>query len=148
MHEDSSRGTMISKTDPQYWLRFSEEDAKRQLAELKCPMWIIFGGRSHVMENKHAALLCAQATHLSDEQKNSAALPHGSHFLVPDHAQELLPLFVQAAERVEAENARHANSPRRPESLNIRPLPQFATLEEAKRALGPRKIPTKEMIEV
>ena len=30
--------------------------------------------------------------------------------------------------------------------LDIRPLPQYETIEEAKKALGPRKIPSREVI--
>jgi hypothetical protein len=36
---------------------------------------------------------------------------------------------------------------RTPANLGLRPLPQYTTLEEAAKALGPRRIPTKEAIE-
>ena len=36
---------------------------------------------------------------------------------------------------------------RRPEELGLRPLPQFRSLEEATRALGPRRIPSAAEVE-
>ncbi|KAK3289011.1 hypothetical protein CYMTET_3538 [Cymbomonas tetramitiformis] len=36
---------------------------------------------------------------------------------------------------------------RKPEMLGIRPLPQYPTLDDAIKALAPRKIPTAQMIE-
>lgn len=47
------------------------------------------------------------------------------------------------------ESSREASNKnsRRPEVLGIRPLPEYASLEEAKKALGPRSIPTAEAID-
>jgi len=36
---------------------------------------------------------------------------------------------------------------RTPANLGLRPLPQYETLEEARKALGPRAVPTKKDIE-
>lgn len=74
-------------------------------------------------------------------------LEGAGHFLLEDSPLELRDAILAccAAWRAEALPAgltASERAARTPEALGLRSLPHFATLEEAKRALGPRKVPT------
>ena len=72
------------------------------------------------------------------------AVSGGGHWLVSDNSRELGKHITEFLEgcAVNSFEIQGSTDQRRPEILNLKPLPEYATLEEAQRALGPRAIPT------
>jgi pimeloyl-ACP methyl ester carboxylesterase len=86
-------------------------------------------------------------------------VPGGNHWLVADHPVEVLGHLVKFLEgpAVNAfqvtcnNNSTTANNStavgRRPEVLGLRALPEYDSLEQAQKALGPRKIPNRAAVQ-
>jgi pimeloyl-ACP methyl ester carboxylesterase len=90
-------------------------------------------------------------------------IPGGNHWLVADHPVELLGQLVKFLEgpavnafQVTCNNSSSSSNNnnniskvvgRRPEALGLRALPEYDSLEQAQKALGPRKIPDKAAVQ-
>ena len=55
-------------------------------------------------------------------------------------------MIIYALMRADADLLIENKEPRRPEMLGIRPLPQYATIEDALKALQPRAPPSAEVV--
>jgi len=76
-----------------------------------------------------------------------AQIEKSQGFSVADSPFEVYSEMKRALNEDESIFAVADKSARTAETLGLRPLPTFQTLEEAFKALGPRKIPTKEVVE-
>eukprot|EP00854_Cymbomonas_tetramitiformis_P008417 gene8417-10002_t len=76
-------------------------------------------------------------------------LVHGENSHVPTELYSAHGLLGRLCKKVSAGSAEafSVQEARKPEMLGIRPLPQYPTLDDAIKALAPRKIPTAQMIE-
>eukprot|EP00958_Prasinococcus_capsulatus_P002987 scaffold266_cov391-Prasinococcus_capsulatus_cf.AAC.39 len=118
-------------------------DVRRLCRQVDMDLLIVRGSQSHVVSETHAQTMATMAV----EARSTACIAvEGDHFLGPSSQEE----FSEALHDflAHAQEAFHVPSGelRRPEQLGIRPLPQYSTIEEAKKALGPRNIPSREAI--
>jgi hypothetical protein len=129
------------------------------LAAARCHIALLYGERSHVgaaalRSGDDAQGRCArEASALRDVAAGGAAasvellaLPAG-HYLLEDAPLALRDGLAASLARWAASGAMDAAGPRAPESLGLRPLQTFASIEEAARALCPRAVPTRDVVE-
>ncbi|PRW58774.1 alpha beta hydrolase [Chlorella sorokiniana] len=137
------------------------------LPALRCHLLLLHGGRGSWVEPADAAAMAEVAAQGSAASAAVAELPGAGHYLAADQPDALLRqvvkflegpairCFSRAALMGSANGAANGSSKgssgsadvRRPEVLDLKPLPQYASLEEAQKALGPRAIPTAAAIE-
>ncbi len=154
--------------DPKFFFNFDIDTLKRGISCLKAHLLVLHGERSSMVPPEDAATLkiLAKPTAAS---VTVVQIPQTGHCLVPDAPNDVYNALFQFLEgpAIRCFNIEQADSStsslggsggggsggeenkhcRRPEVLGIRPLPEYASLEEAKTALGPRTIPTAEAID-
>ena len=69
-------------------------------------------------------------------------IPDASHYVFEDQPATLRDYILHSLLISEPDMIVENNASRTPEFLNLKPLPKYATVEDAVRALKPRKIPT------
>ena len=74
-------------------------------------------------------------------------IPGASHFVLEDRPRELRDSILDALLAAEGAIAATDARARCPETLGIRPLAQFASMEEAMKQLAPRSLPTPQQVE-
>jgi pimeloyl-ACP methyl ester carboxylesterase len=137
------------RMDPQFFFDFDLAGLVAGVASLECPLLVAHGTRSAWAPAAHAAALARAAS--AAASVTVEALPRGGHHPATDGPQELV---QRVAAFLEGPAVRCFDAPpaggaggRRPEAMGLRPLPQYATVEEARRALGPRRVPTAAEVE-
>ena len=118
----------------------SDETLAASLGAIACPTLFLCSngaGASEKMDvlsclNKNAAL---------------ALVTKSSRFALSESPFEVYSALKKLFIREKGAFVDEARAQRTPESLGLRPLPEYGTLQEALRALGPRKIPTLAAIE-
>ena len=128
------------------------------LADAKCHVALLFGQRSHVgtaalrsaaglpdaaRPTRESAALLKHAR----QAASTALLPlPAGHFLLEDAPLALRDALAACLGRWAAAGALDAQGPRAPEMLGLRPLPQFESMNDARKALRPRAVPTRATI--
>ena len=129
------------------------------LAAAKCHVALLFGQRSHVgtaalrsaaglpdaaRPARESAALLEHARHAA----STALLPlPAGHYLLEDAPLALRDALLACLGRWAAAGALDAQGPRAPELLGLRPLPQFDTMDDARKALRPRAVLTRAKVE-
>lgn len=142
--EDVERGGCKTRMDPNWCFESKREERIHDFAAISCPLLLIRGEASKVCTDED----------LKSTQQVAAKAPlckirvikeHGDHLSVscPRKLSRILARWLQ-----DTEDFYHVSDPesRRPELLNIRPLPEYGSVEEAMEALRPRAVPTAQMI--
>ena len=148
---------------------------KRGLGSLKAHLLVVHGERSAMVPPEDASTLATLAKNTASSV-SVVQIPQTGHHLAQDAPNDVYTALVEFLEgpavtcfNIEEEGGgRSSNSggesknsqkntsdtttnknkdSRRPEVLGLRPLPEYTSLEEAKKALGPRSIPTAEAID-
>lgn len=159
--------------DSKFFFSFDIDAMRRGISCLKPHLLVVHGERSAMVTAEDAATLARLAARTAGSV-TIVQIPQTGHYVVQDAPNDVYNALVKFLEgpavrcfTIEAErvpnvgvggeggrggmtnagsiDANIKNS-RRPEVLGIRPLPEYASIEEAKKALGPRNIPTAEAI--
>lgn len=147
------------KLDPRFHCVHDGAPALRGwLAETRCHVALLFGTRSHegtaalrsAAGLPDAARPACESAALLQHARNAAStalmpLPAG-HFLLEDAPLALRDALVACLGRWAAAGALDAQGPRAPELLGLRSLPQFESMDDARKALRPRAVPTRAAI--
>jgi hypothetical protein len=148
------------KVDARFHCAHDAAALRGWLAQLRCHAALLFGTRSHAgavplrgsgspapdAAAREAAALAATLTGAA----STALLPlQAGHYLLEDAALPLRDALAACLARWAAAGALDAplGTPRTPETLGLRALPVFDSLEDAQRALRPRAVPTRAVIE-
>lgn len=148
------------KIDARFFAPHDGAAVRAWLRTMRCHAALLHGLRSHMGASElrstartptPSASSAAAALHDIISAGAAASvqlhpLPAG-HFLLEDAPLQLRDALVGCLTTWAALGALDADGPRTPESLGLRPLQQFASLEEAARALRPRDIPTRAVVE-
>lgn len=146
------------RTDPAFLFSFDPAAVLAGLPDLRCHLRLLHGGRGSWVEPADAAAMAALAAQGGAASASVAQLPSAGHWLAADQPEELLKQIVAFLEgpaircfsappagRVAGSSRSGSTSPdghgapavgaavRRPELLDLKPLPQYASLEEAKK---------------
>ena len=153
--DTASGGGVRFRIDPRWRCAGASADAHRRARELRVPALVLRGEHSHRVTGPAARALHAALGAGADDGGVVAAadtmhaletVPGGDHWECYHPEGDSVDFVVAFFERHAGRTRVGAKEDRLPEVLGLRPLPQYATLEEAKRALLPRRIPTKEGI--
>jgi len=155
--QDALLGHWTPRMDPNFHMPGPPRAALgRSLASLRCKVLYL-----HAFEESTVAAVEAMCGPEVAANMSVARMQKSSGFSVSDSPFEVYKVLKGALlgtrassavfpfteeEEGEGEGGGGARS-RTPESLGLKPLPQFDSLEEAFKALGPRQIPTREAIQ-
>ena len=152
--DTASDGGVRFRIDPRWRCAGASADAHRRARELRVPALVLRGEHSHRVTGPAARALHAALGAGADDGGVGRSgpmhvletVPGGDHWECYHPEGDSVDFVVAFFERHAGLTRVGAKEDRLPEVLGLRPLPQYATLEEAKRALLPRRIPTKEGI--
>lgn len=135
------------KMDPNFFFSFDLASLVRSLPSLRAHLLVLHGESSPMVAPADAAALAAICGNAASA--TAVQVPQGGHHLVTDAANDVHDALVAFLEgpAVQCFDVAPGDGARRPETLGLRPLPQYASLEEAQKALGPRSVPTLEVVE-
>lgn len=135
------------KMDPKFFFSFDIATMVRQITALKAHFLVMHGEHSSMVST-------ADATALASLPKNPASvsvvqIPQVGHHLLVDAPKDVYNALITFLEgpAVRCFEISGGKDSRLPEALGLRPLPEYASIDEAKKALGPRAIPTAAAIE-
>jgi pimeloyl-ACP methyl ester carboxylesterase len=150
--------------DATFFFSFDIETIKRGMCSLKAHLLVLHGERSAIVPAEDAVTLATLAEPTA-ASVTVVEIPQTGHYLVSDSPNDVYTALCEFLEgpavscfnieqkRLDSSCGGNKNcdessrNRRRPEVLGIRPLPEYASIEEAKKALGPRSIPTAEAID-
>ena len=145
---EDGRGACTLRADPEFVLRFSQEQVRTTLKHLDMHVLFMFGEYSAMSARRDVCVLsslCTSAASVTVEE-----LPEQSSRFVrdePDVATDALLEYVEYTATGSFDVPKGDMWARTPANLGLRPLDEFESLEAAQKALGPRKVPTQEVIE-
>lgn len=145
---EDGRGACSLRADPAFVLEFSPEQLRATLKQLDMHVMFMFGEYSAMSSRCDVCMLsglCTSAVSVTVEE-----LPEQSSRFVrddPEAATDALLDYIGCTAIGCFDVPRGDMWARTPANLGLRPLDEFDTLEAAKKALGPRKVPTREVIE-
>jgi hypothetical protein len=136
------------KMDHAFYSAVPGPDALREvLVGCTAHIAIIHGERStRVTRDDADALVQHVNAYASAKSVRAYAIPDASTRLMEDAPRDVCAMLFHAIARADIDLLASCDS-RRPESLGIRPLDTFDTLEAALKALAPRAIPTLDVID-
>lgn len=141
-------GACTLRADPAFVLEFSQEQIRTALQHLDMHVLFMFGEHSAMSARCDVCVLsslCTSAASVTVEE-----LPEQSSRFVrddPDAATDAILEYVEYTATGCFDVPKKDMWARTPANLGLRPLDEFESLEAAKKALGPRKVPTPEVIE-
>lgn len=138
----------ILRMDPEFVFNFDIRMFKKNLEKLECHVLYVFGEKSSLVERQdvcNLANISVKAESLTVEE-----MPGTGPNFIRDSYEDSVDFII---DYLSGPALGYFDVPkgdawaRTPANLGIRPLPEYASVEEARKALGPRKIPTREDIE-
>lgn len=138
------------RTDPAMLFHFEPAALLAGLPALRCHLLLLHGGRGSWVEPADAAAMAQIAAQGTAASAAVAELPSGGHYLAADQPDALLQQIVKflegpaircfsraalmgTANGAAADGGSNGAAARRPEVLDLKPLPQYASLEEAQK---------------
>ena len=136
-----AEGAVKPAMDPAFRAPYSRAEALAALAGVRCPMLSVEAERApvfgkDVFRPPHSARF------------RRAVLEKAGHNVICDAPLDFYDLAKAFLDEHDAALVARDPAARRPEALNLRPLPEFADLEAAKRALLGRPVPTDEQVSI
>lgn len=132
------------KMDPCFLLQYTPEELYGHLASVRCHVLVVTGADSHVVSEELAKKVYDSLDQA--ETRAAARIPKTGHYVMEDNPLKLRDALLFFVLRHDQALTVQNKAQRAPEMLGIRPLPQYATVDEALKALQPRKIPNAEDI--
>ena len=134
----------------------SADEYFKILEKVKCHVSVYRGEHSQFMNEKDLEDVLAALRRYDDEATNKRpkkktvrgkSIPDAAHYVFEDQPGTLRDYILHSLLISESSMIVENNASRTPEFLNLKPLPKYATVEDAVRALKPRKIPTEEDVD-
>lgn len=138
---------MEPKIDPKFFFNFDIKSFRRGVAAFGAHLLVLHGERSAMVPAGDATALAALPR--APASVTVVQVAGAGHHLLYDAPRDVYDALVAFLEgpAVQAFEPGGGAGGRRPETLGLRPLPDYSTLEAAHKALGPRAIPTAEAVE-
>jgi len=134
------------RMDPTFYFSY-DVDAFRACVETNaCHFALVYGERSSLVDDRTARLVVDSASRAAKTSR-AYVVPGASRHVTDDAFVDLRDAVLRAVARADDDMLVANKQARTPESLGIRPLPQYATLEDALKALAPRAVPTEAAVE-
>ena len=130
-------GELRPRGDPRFSFAATMASLGLSAASIQCPAVFM-----HSLTDEEASSLRQLNSRIETRR-----LQKSSGFGVSDSPLEVYTELKSWLGKAELFSTTTSARARTPESLGLRPLPEFSTLEEAKKALGPRKIPDRRAVE-
>lgn len=133
------------RVDPEFHCAWDADDVWESIEQVNCHFAIVHGEHScrvRASDSKMIVKAAAQA-----KSSRAYVVAAASRRVVEDAPSDTLDMITYALMRADDDMSVMNKQARTPEALGIRPLPQYATLEDAIKALAPRPIPTEAQIE-
>lgn len=133
------------RVDPEFYCPWDPEDLWDGIENNDCHFALVYGEHSSRVRKSDASAIVNAA---SARAKSSRAyvVVDASRRVVEDAPSDALEMIIYALMRADDDMMVKNKQARTPEALGIRPLPQYATLEDAMKALAPRPVPTEAQI--
>jgi pimeloyl-ACP methyl ester carboxylesterase len=125
----------------------SADEYVRILENVKCHASVYRGEHSEFMDEKDLQDVVSALRRYSKKVIRGKSIPDASHYVFEDQPATLRDYILHSLLISEPDMIVENNASRTPEFLNLKPLPKYATVEDAVRALKPRKIPTEKDVE-
>ena len=145
---EDGRGACTQRADPGLVLRFSQEEIRKTLNRLDMHVLFMFGEFSAMSSRQDVCRLSSLCT--SAESVTVEELPDQSSRFVrdnPDEATDAILEYIAYTATGCFDVPKGDMWARTPANLGLRPLDEYESLEAAKKALGARKVPTRQDIE-
>ena len=130
-------GELRPRGDPRFSFAATMASLGLSAASIQCPAVFM-----HSLTDEEASSLRQLNSRIETRR-----LQKSSGFGVSDSPLEVYTELKSWLGKAELFSTTTSARARTPESLGLRPLPEFSTLEEARKALGPRKIPDRRAVE-
>jgi pimeloyl-ACP methyl ester carboxylesterase len=148
LREDTVKSIHVTRMDPSFEFKFNVDAFQEILKSLEMHVLFAFGEFSTMSSRQDICVMssmCVSASSVTVEEMPM----QGNRFVRddPDSTCDLILDFLLDAASGCFEVPKRDAWSRTPANLGLRPLPEYATIEEAAKALGPRRIPTKDDIE-
>lgn len=148
LREDSMKGVYVSRMDRLFEFQFDIETFKAVLENITVHVLFAFGEYSSVVSRQDVCRvtgMCQKAESLTVEEMAGQS----SNFIrdSPEESSDMLLDFLLDTALHCFDVPKNDAWSRTPANLGLRPLPEYESLEEAKKALGPRRIPNQNDIE-
>lgn len=142
--------TFSLKMDPKFFLSFDIPTFIRSMRSFTPHLLVSYGEKSPMVSLADAVALSALAQQAASV--TTTAVPGTGHHLVSDAENDVLEGLIHFLEgpavlSFEVGPDKDSVRRRRPETLGVRPLPAYESLEAAQRALGPRKLPSAAVVD-
>lgn len=145
--EFGESGLLSPRMDPSFLFNFDAAALLNGLPDLRCHLHLARAARGSWADAADAAAMAAAAAGGAASAAAAPELPGTGHWLAADHPEELLQAIIGFLEgpaiscferSVLAKGGSSGSLPggapaRRPELLDLRPLPQFSSLDEAQK---------------
>mgnify|MGYP001956493776 FL=1 len=134
------------RMDPTFFFTY-DVDAFRECVETNaCHFALVYGERSSLVDHRTASLVVDAASRAAKTSR-AYVVPEASRHITDDAFTDARDAVLRAVARADDDMLVGNKQARTPEGLGIRPLPQYATLEDALKALAPRAVPTEAAVE-
>lgn len=143
--ENQDENGIKLKMNPKFFFTFPIKEFVDTVRNLRSHFLLVYGCKSGMVGEKDAKMFTEMLRHKA-ASVTEVGIPGAGHHVVMDAPQDTLDALNTFLDGP-AIHCFNVESVRKPENLGLRPLPEYATIEEARKALGPRSIPTAARIE-
>ena len=136
------------RMDPEFYFDSGGaiDDAWDALKRTTCHFALIHGEHSSYVSSDDAKRVVEFVRANGAKSARAYVIAGASRRVVEDAPGDVRDMIIYALMRADADLLIENKEPRRPEMLGIRPLPQYATIEDALKALQPRAPPSAEVV--
>jgi len=133
------------KMDHGFYSNHTAESFWDDIKHLQCHLSLVYGEYSSYVDTSDAKSIVSAAG-LAKSARAYRVLD-ATRRLIEDDPKYFLDVILTALSHADDDMLIANKEPRRPESLGIRPLPKYATIEDAIKALAPRAPPSSDDID-
>lgn len=133
------------KMDHGFYSNHTAESFWDDIKHLQCHLSLVYGEYSSYVDTSDAKSIVSAAG-LAKSARAYRVLD-ATRRLIEDDPKYFLDVILTALSHADDDMLIANKEPRRPESLGIRPLPKYATIEDAVKALAPRPPPSSDNID-
>ena len=144
--DDGAEALWRWRMDPEFYCEYDEDSVWRSIETVSCHFAVVYGEHSSRIDARDAELI-VKAASMNAKSSRAYVVAGASRFVVEDAMADTRDMIMYALMRADDDMLVKNKQARTPELLGIRPLPQYATLEEAMKALAPRPVPTSAVVE-
>lgn len=133
------------KMDHAFYSNHTAESFWDDIKHLQCHLSLVYGEYSSYVDTSDAKAIVSAAG--SAKSARAYRVLDATRRLIEDDPKYFLDVILTALSHADDDMLIANKEPRRPESLGIRPLPKYATIEDAMKALAPRAPPSSDDID-